>query len=145
MAFSDRFPAWLTFSLLTVLCWGLWGIQSKVVVEGISPWTNQVLFPLGVLPLAALALKARDLKRLSGRHAKGAVYGLITGVLGGSGNVAFFLALSRGGKASVVTPLVGLAPLVTVLLALWFLGERLNRTQVGGLMLALAAIYLLST
>jgi EamA domain-containing membrane protein RarD len=39
---------------------------------------------------------------------------------------------------------VGLAPLVTVILALLLLGESLNRTQVVGVVLALISIYLLS-
>jgi drug/metabolite transporter (DMT)-like permease len=68
----------------------------------------------------------------------------LTGVLGGSGNVAFYLALAGGGKASIVVPLVGLAPLVTVVLALVILKESLTKAQVAGLGVALISIYLLS-
>jgi len=55
-----------------------------------------------------------------------------------------YLALARGGKASIVIPFVGLAPLVTVVLALALLGESLNRAQIVGVVLALISIYLLS-
>jgi transporter family protein len=50
----------------------------------------------------------------------------------------------KGGKASVVTPVTALFPMVTVLLALVFLKERLGRTQWIGLALAFVAIYLLN-
>jgi transporter family protein len=58
--------------------------------------------------------------------------------------VAFYTALESG-KASVIAPLTSLFPLVTVLLAVVILKERLNYGQYAGLALALAAIYLLST
>jgi transporter family protein len=50
----------------------------------------------------------------------------------------------KGGKASVVAPVTALFPMVTVLLALIFLRERLGRVQCVGLTLAFLAIYLLS-
>jgi bacterial/archaeal transporter family protein len=139
------FPSWLLFSLFTLIVWGAWGLESKIVVDRISPWMNQVLFPIGLLPLIAWSARSRGLRTITGSATKGAAYGLLTGLLGGIGNVAFYVALSRGGQASVVTPLVGLAPLVTVVLALVFLHEKLNGYQVVGLLLALVSIYFLST
>lgn len=137
-------PAWLWLSLLTVLLWGAWGVQSKLVVNRMSPWMNQVLFPVGLLPILIWTLFSPALRSVPGSAARGATFGLLTGVFGGIGNVAFFLAFSTGGKASIVTPLVGLAPLVTVILALIFLKEKINRSQTAGLLLALISIYLLS-
>ena len=52
--------------------------------------------------------------------------------------------LRRTGQASVVLPLVGLAPLITVILALVWLKESLNRLQWLGVGLATVSIYLLS-
>jgi transporter family protein len=75
---------------------------------------------------------------------RGVFYAFVTGILGGTGNIAFFEALSLGGKAAIVVPMTAMSPLVTVLLARVFLRERLSRTQVFGLVLALVAIYLLS-
>lgn len=137
-------PAWLWLSLLTVLFWGTWGIQSKLIVDRMSPWMNQVLFPIGLLPIIVWTLRSPSLRAVPGSAARGATFGLLTGGFGGFGNVAFFLAFSTGGKASVVTPLVGLAPLVTVILALFFLNEKINTGQTLGLLLALISIYLLS-
>lgn len=135
-------PAWLWLSLLTVLLWGAWGLQSKLVVDRISPWMNQILFPLGLVPvMVAMTLS----KRFSGGNdtRAGSFWAFVTGILGGVGNIAFYLAL-LGGKVSVVVPLTGLFPLVTVAAARVFLKERINRKQFAGLVVAAAAIYLLS-
>ncbi len=136
--------SWLLLSIATVLLWGAWGMESKVIVDRISPWMNQVLFSLGLIPLLVWVLFWKNLRVAPGSGNKGAIYGVVTGILGGLGNIAFYLALSSGGKASVIVPIVGLAPLVTVVLALLILQESLNRAQIAGLVLALASIYLLS-
>jgi bacterial/archaeal transporter family protein len=75
---------------------------------------------------------------------RGIFWAFLTGILGGVGNIAFFQALVKGGKASVVSPVTALFPMVTVLLALIFLKEKLGRVQWVGLALAFVAIYLLS-
>jgi transporter family protein len=135
---------WMINSILTVFLWGAWGLESKFVADRISPFLNQVVFSAGLLPPLIWILFSKNLRRTSAAPRKGAFYGLITGLLGGLGNIAFYLALAKGGKASVVVPLVGLAPLVTVVLALILLKESLNRAQIAGLLLALVSIFLLS-
>ena len=134
----------MLLSLLTVALWGSWGLESKIIVDRMSPWTNQVLFSIGLVPLVLWMAFSKNLRRVAGSKKKGVSYGFVTGLLGGTGNIALYLALARGGKASVVIPFVGLAPLVTVILALLWLGESLNRTQRVGVVLALISIYLLS-
>jgi bacterial/archaeal transporter family protein len=136
-------PAWVWLSVLTIIFWGAWGLQSKIIVDRISPWMNQVLFPLGLLPLVAWMFLSKHVKHGSHRQ-KGAYYALLTGFLGGLGNIAFYLALERGGKVSVVVPLTCLFPLVTVVAAYLILKEKLTRIQGAGLVMALIAIYLLS-
>lgn len=136
---------WMTYSVLSVFLWGLWGLESKFIVDRISPWMNQVVFSFGLLPpVIWIVLSKAARQRKNWTSSQGAFYGLVTGVLGGVGNIAFYVALARGGKAAVVVPLVGLAPLATVILALVFLKESLNRVQMIGLVFALISIVLLS-
>ncbi len=138
-----RFPAWLLYSLLTILLWGVWGALTKAISADIDAYTNQVLFSIGVLPVMAIVLFSG---RLSGgvNRRRGIFYAFITGVLGGTGNIAFFKAFSEGGKASVVVPATSLSPLVTVILGYFMLKERASGYQKAGLALAMVAIYLLS-
>jgi transporter family protein len=136
-------PAWLAYSLLTIVAWGAWGIVSKIVSDRIDANTNQVYFSLGLLPLM-LAVHRSPRFRAGERRTNGAAWAFLTGILGGTGNIAFFHALVIGGQASMVVPATALYPLVTVILAALVLREKMRTTQQLGLALALAAIYLLS-
>jgi transporter family protein len=66
------------------------------------------------------------------------------GALNGLGAWTSFRALESGGKASVVISLISLYPLLTVLLAVLLLGERLTTMQSAGAVMAIAAAILLS-
>jgi bacterial/archaeal transporter family protein len=137
-------PRWLAYSLLTILVWGAWGAVSKVASEGVDANTNQVFFTFGLLPLIALVWRSpRNAAGGAGRRI-GIGWAFLTGILGGTGNIAFFHALVMGGKASIVSPVTALFPLVTVILAVTLLHERVGIAQKTGLVLALIAIYLLS-
>lgn len=144
---NQKLPLWLLWSLLTILLWGLWGLVSKVASSGVDAYTNQLLYTAGLVPLMAFAAwvvhrhRAGDSRE---HRARGAAWAFFTGILGGLGNIAFFQALVKGGKASIVAPVTALFPMVTVLLAVIVLRERLGRLQWLGLALAFAAIYLLS-
>lgn len=137
-------PAWLVYSLLTIFLWGAWGAVSKVVSSDVDANTNQIYFTVGLLPLMLLLFPAARRKAAGERRGAGIGWAFITGILGGAGNIAFFRALSTGGKVSIVAPATALFPLVTVILAVTILRERLSRYQVAGFLLALVAIYLLS-
>jgi transporter family protein len=59
------------------------------------------------------------------------------------GTLGYYAAL-REQTASVVPPLTGVFPVLTVVLAFVVLRERLNKVQMGGMLLALASIIILS-
>ena len=142
-----RFPLWLLWSVATIVLWGAWGLVSKVASNGVDAYVNQLLYTAGLAPLMVFVAwtvwKRSPGESKEGRR-KGVFWAFLTGILGGVGNLAFFQALVTGGKASVVAPVTALFPMVTVLLAMLFLKERLGRTQWVGLGLAFVAIYLLS-
>jgi drug/metabolite transporter (DMT)-like permease len=52
-----------------------------------------------------------------------------------------FIAISRGMPAGTSAMIVGLQPILTVLLARAWLGERISRVQWAGLLLGLAGVY----
>ncbi len=136
-------PSWLFYSLLTIVAWGAWGVVSKVASAGVDANTNQIFFTIGILPLILVVLRSPRLTTGTQRKL-GITWAFITGILGGTGNIAFFHALVIGGKVSIVVPATALFPLVTVILAIAFLHERLGKLQIVGFFLALTAIYLLS-
>ena len=142
-----RQPAWLGWSLATIVLWGTWGLVSKIASADVDAYVNQLLYTAGLAPLlifVAWTVRKQSAQEKREGRSTGVFWAFLTGILGGVGNIAFFQALVKGGKASVVAPVTALFPMVTVLLALVFLRERLGRTQWIGLALAFVAIYLLS-
>ena len=131
---------WLLWTLLAVVCWGLWAVVSKLIGEALTPAQSQALSTIGILPILVLFVGRRGER--SGRHRmRGIQAAVAAGVLTCLGNVTYY-ALLRNGKAATVVPLTAVYPIVTVVLALLFLHERLNATQCFGIILSLAAIYL---
>ena len=110
-------------------------------------YVNQLLYTAGLSPLlifVAWTVHRKGARDPHAGRAAGVFWAFFTGILGGVGNIFFFQAMVAGGKASVVAPVTALFPMITVLLALVFLHERLGRVQWFGLALAFIAIYLLS-
>ena len=66
------------------------------------------------------------------------------GFLDTGGNALFAAASSSHGLLSVVSVLASLYPVVTVLLARLYLGERVERTQDAGVLVALAGVVLIT-
>jgi len=130
-------PRWLIYALASTLMWGIWAFVVKIDSGRLNPAQLQVLFVVGMFPLLLAAL-ARNRWRVD-KDRLGIFYGVLNGVLATVGMLAFYAAMAKG-KASVVGPLTALFPLFTVAGAVALLHERLNRVQVAGVVVALAAI-----
>jgi drug/metabolite transporter (DMT)-like permease len=106
------------------------------------------LYPVGVSRLVALLLlgvttlvTARDVPS----RGEGAIaWAMAAGVADVGATICIALALQRGSLV-LVGVLGALFPAVTVLLARAFLAERMGRWQLLGLVLAIAAVALMST
>ncbi|MCC6233308.1 MAG: EamA family transporter, partial [Verrucomicrobiales bacterium] len=62
------------------------------------------------------------------------------GLIAGAGNVAYYQSLAAGGKAAAVVSVTALYPLVTILLAVVVLHERMRAPQWIGIALSLVAL-----
>ena len=72
-------------------------------------------------------------------------WALLSGILNALGAWALFAAMKSGGKASIISPLTALYPLVVVMVAPIILRESITMLQAGGVVCALVAVVLLST
>jgi uncharacterized membrane protein len=134
-------PRWLTYTLIATAIWGVWGIVSALVSHEVSPLVAQVISTLGTVPAALLLFFSPTWRR--GTNIKlGILFAALTGLSGTAGNLCLLRALSLRGPVSLVLPISGMFPLVTALLAMLLLRERLNRIQAAGFVVALAAIYI---
>jgi drug/metabolite transporter (DMT)-like permease len=122
--------------------WGITGVTQKLSTNHISFERSFVWFAVAFFLLAAVVVVAQP---LAWNVAPPLVaLAALGGLLNGLGALTSFAALERGGKASVVIPIVSLYPLLTIAGAWMFLGERLTTRQVAGVVCALAAVFLLS-
>lgn len=133
---------WLWYSLLCVLLWGPYTIVSKLGSREIPAATMQFLFTLGALPVGLLLLGVRRFK--TEKDGKGIFHATFTGILSGIGGMGLFAAYGSGGNTAVITTASSLYPMVTVVLAVLILRERLTWVQVVGLGFATAAFVLFS-
>jgi drug/metabolite transporter (DMT)-like permease len=132
-------PRWLIYSLLTVAFWGIWGFLPRKLAS-MPAEQSQVISTLGLLPvMAALALRRSQLTGV--RPGRGCGLAFAAGLIGSVGNVVFYRLMNAGESAATVVPLTSLYPLVTVVLAVLLLQERLNAVQGAGIALALVSIY----
>jgi transporter family protein len=129
---------WFWYSILCVLCWGAWALASKLGSREIPPQAMQFLFTIGTLPVAAALLIARRGKLE--KSGKGISYAVLNGVLAGIGGLTLFAAYHTNSNTSVITAATALYPMITVVLAVLILRERLTLVQMLGLVFAALAI-----
>ena len=134
-------PHWFLWTVAAMLAWGVWAVLAKVIGDSLTGAQSQILSSFGFLPVIfALCVSTKRLVRTGRRW--GVMYALAAGAVSGLGNLPYYDLFRRGGKAAAVVPLTALAPLVTVVLAVVVLRERLHRIQILGVALSLVAIYL---
>jgi uncharacterized membrane protein len=143
MAFRETVTAkWFWWMMFCLACWGPYALLSKLGSNEISSYGMQFLFTLGSIPVVLVVLAQKKFKLEKSR--KGIIYGLVAGVLSAGGSIGFFAAFRSGGNASIITTATGMYPVVTVLVALVFLRERITWTQVVGLGFAIVAFFIFS-
>mgnify|MGYP006290914077 CR=1 FL=1 len=136
-----REKIWLIYAIAAALCWGVWGILAKFISADISPYLNHLMFTVGMLftlPIVIPRCRRKDL------HLKGVVWGLLAGILAITGNVAVYQSFGTGGLAAVVIPVTNLYPLVTILIAVLVLKERMHWLNGIGILIVIPAIIILS-
>ena len=133
---------WLLFILITVVTWGVWGAFSGYQIQhGIPDTVVYIAWALSMLPCALVALIINKGKLTFSWRGIG--LGAIVGLLGAGGQLVLFKALTLG-PSYIIYPFISMSPVVVITLASIFLKERANKWQIAGIVVALAAILLLS-
>lgn len=131
----------LILAIFTILLWGVWGFFLKISQFKIGMqtffWSSFVLFPVTVVYLWV----SKEFLPLRW-DTVGITWALIAGFAGSLGSVTFYLLLKYS-KASLVIPLTALYPVVTVILAILVLKEKITVLQSAGIVCALIAGILL--
>ena len=133
---------WLLFILITVVTWGIWGAFSGYQIQhGIPDTVVYIAWAISMLPCAIVALIINKGKLNLSWRAIG--MGAIVGLLGAGGQLVLFKALTLG-PSYIIYPFISMSPVVVITLASIFLKEKATKWQIAGIVVALAAILLLS-
>ena len=132
----------LFYAFAALVAFGLAAVFQKLATNRVSAETAFATFAAGFIPPSVLILFLGPVG--ANLPLAPVLWAIAGGLLNGLGVLATLAAYRRGGKASVVTPLAAVYPMVTVVLAVVFLGERLVAVQIAGIALALIGGVLLS-
>ena len=138
---------WIYIALLTVFSFGFYNFFIKLASGNIGHM-------LGAFILQAVATVLGGgillyMKITSGESlqydSKGILYSCLAGVFVGLAEIFSFVVFSKGVAASVATPfIVGGSIVVTALLGIIFLKEDIKLIQIGGMLLIIVGVVLLS-
>ena len=133
---------WIWLATIALVFFGITGVTQKLSTNNISFELSFIWFCVAFFVIAGVIAATMQLDW----HVTPSLvaFAALGGLLNGLGTLTSFAAFEKGGKASVVSPLINLYPLVAVAGAWMFLGERLTRIQVAGILSALLAVILLS-
>jgi len=139
--FGDEKMNWLILSLVAMVCWGFWGLLTKVAFNHLN-W-HQVFIITSIVTISASLSLYFYFKPIINARSPGFSYAIFAGVMGSIALIAFNAALANG-KASIIVPLTALYPAVTAVLSYILLNERTTLLQSLGIILAIIAILLIS-
>jgi uncharacterized membrane protein len=131
---------WLFYALVTTVTWGIWGAFSEIPVKKYDfPSTLvYVVWALSMVPCAIVAL--HNIHWKLDVRSKTVWLGMAVGLLGAGGQLILFEALKQG-PAYIIFPIVSLSPIVTILLSVLFLKERVKGVSWIGILLAIVTLF----
>jgi transporter family protein len=139
---SENMKEWILPTFGAFILWGVWGFIPKITIKYIDPKSAIVFEVLGGILLALVVICLLNFRLET--HPKGILLAISTGVLGFLGALLFLFAVSKG-PVTLVATLSALYPIITILLAIFFLNETITLKQGVGIVFALIAMILVST
>jgi len=137
-----HFAPWLLYGCVALAMFGLAGVFQKMATNHVSAETAFAMFAGGFIPVSMLICGLKPWP--ANIPTAPMLWAMVGGLFNGLGVLVTLAAYRKGGKAAVVTPLAALYPVVTVLVAVAFLNEKLNAVQTGGIACAIIGGLLLS-
>lgn len=134
---------WFIYSIIALIIWGFYGFFPKLTTGYIDPKSAVVFQSVGGIIIGIFVL-IFALKFKPEMHFKGILFAILTGIAGVTGALFFLYALSTGGKTAAVVTITALYPLITIALSFFILHETITIVQGIGVLMALAAIVLIS-
>jgi drug/metabolite transporter (DMT)-like permease len=143
-ASDSRGYLWLALSLLVFAAWGLQAYVMKFSNETMKAESIFFYMAVTALALSPFAWFMTDFSEPINWGLKGPYLAALVHILNSVGALTLVYAL-RYGKAIIVVPLTGLAPVITIVLSLILYAVFPGIMLLVGLVLAVVAMFILST
>ena len=129
----------LAYSLVSLLCFGLWGIFGKLSAVHIKAEHAIVYEAVGIVLVALVILVKCDFKLEI--DVKGIGYSVLVGVCGIVGTLVYLLAITKG-NAAVATFITALYPVLVLAFSYFVFNEPISGQQGVAIVCALFSIVL---
>lgn len=127
--------------IAVIFFWGIWGFLVKLAVQRIG-YQGGIWSGIAFLLIIAIYLLLTQ-----GFPLKYDLWGIVFAFLAGAamsfGSLIFYNLL-KGNPVSILIAVTSLYPVVTILLSVFILKESISVIKIGGLILAVASLFLLS-
>ena len=136
----------MIFAFLAFALWGLWSLTSKMAIDGVGAGNLFVFYVLSSMTAPVLYgwfRRVRPGKLMGDNPTRNAwVLGAVALALNVTGAMAYTFALEEG-SASLVVPISSAYPLITIVLAVAFLREKLTKLHYPALAVVVAGLILI--
>lgn len=140
---KTKLGAWLWWGFAAAVLAGIGDFFGKVMVSIYNPYSYSLAFVIGWVSVT-LVLLALDRKNISFKKLdKGVIYSLLGNIIIFIGYLFFYLAFQKG-PASIVTPITGAYGLISFVLALIWLKEKISKYQILGAIISIIGVYFVS-
>ena len=133
---------WIGLALVPIVLWGVSALLQKLATQHLSGEQATLGFLAAFVPVGAGLLLQNPIP--SNIPLRTGLCVVLLGFAFALGNYALLMAFARGGRASIISPLASLYPMVSLPIALVFLGERPGPRETAGIVIALAAVLALA-
>jgi bacterial/archaeal transporter family protein len=132
---------WMLYASLTLLAWGVWGFFSKLASSHARPRQTLLFQAVGVMAFGFVVL---TMERFHIQWSpQGFGWSAAAGFVNFIGFLAFFAAIEKG-KVSTIIAMSSLYPVITIVLSVLFLQEKISSREGLGIACALLAGFLLA-
>ena len=134
---------WIVWTVLALLCFGIWSLVSKTLTSHVEPWTMTLIFGI-IAPFiwAPYIIFRWKREKASFWNRRGLLCGSAAIIMTTGAAIAYYIALSQL-PVSIASPITGAHPIITVFISLIFLKERFYKFQFLSFAMILAGLYLL--
>src|SRR3990170_1703790 len=131
----------LLLSIGALLSWGITMFLRKIMVDTLGWWYSTVI--VAAAALLPLVFIQPFIKTPFRWDTNAVVISIVAGIFGVAGGICYHLAI-RNDSPSLIAMISSLYPVITIVLSVFILGDKLTAVQIVGIALMMVGLVLVS-